>query len=60
MHTALGSRGEIQMAHISLQHIKKTYDNGVTVTVNYNNSEAEVNGEKIPAMGYTVNGGEGL
>lgn len=39
---------------------RTAYDNGVTVTVNYNNSEAEVNGEKIPAMGYTVNGGEGL
>ena len=54
------SNAKIKEHTVLSDGVRRTaYDNGVTVTVNYNDSEAEVSGEKIPAMGYTVNGGKG-
>ena len=54
------SNAKIKEHTVLSDGVRRTaYDNGVTVTVNYNDSEAEVSGEKIPEMGYTVNGGKG-
>ncbi|MPM52100.1 hypothetical protein SDC9_98856 [bioreactor metagenome] len=39
---------------IDYRVVQVTYSNGVKFILNYNNYEVEINGEKIPALGYLV------
>ena len=58
VHKAIDGHPMVKHEQVTQDVVRVVYENGATVYVNYGKTDASVDGETIPALGYLVKGGD--